>query len=312
MIPLGLGLLALIGLILAADARKLAGRLGDFDLRLLAPVLGLSLINYVLRFVRWEVYLRALGVRLARARSLAVFLVGFLLSVTPGKAGELGKAWLVREMGGGPALRVVPAVVAERITDLLGVLILLAFGALPFPGGRWIAAAGLGAVAVAILLLTWQRGADLLFRLLERLPKVGARMHVLAELYGTLRQLLSPGLLFVALALATPAWAAEGVGFFLVVRQYAPQASLLAALFNYTVSTCLGSLSMLPGGLLAAEGSLTALLHSQGLDTATAASATLIIRAATLWFAVGLGLLALPYVVRRLAAGRSAASLKTF
>jgi uncharacterized protein (TIRG00374 family) len=160
-------------------------------------------------------------------------------------------------------------------------------------------------VAVAILLLTWQRGAELLFRLLDKLPKVGPRMHVLEEMYANLRQLLSPGLLILALALATPAWAAEGVGFFLVVRQYAPQASLLAALFNYTVSTCLGSLSMLPGGLLAAEGSLTALLHSQGLDTATAASATLIIRAATLWFAVGLGLLALPYVIRRLAGRRS-------
>ena len=61
---------------------------------------------------------------------------------------------------------------------------------------------------------------------------------------------------------------------------------------------------MLPGGLLAAEGSLTALLNSQGLDTAAAASATLIIRAATLWFAVLLGLLALPYVVRRLSERR--------
>jgi uncharacterized membrane protein YbhN (UPF0104 family) len=299
LIPLGLGLLALIGLILASDARKLAGRLGDFDFRLLAPVLALSLLNYALRFVRWEVYLHALGVRLARARSLAVFLVGFLLSVTPGKAGELGKAWLVRELGGGPALRVVPAVVAERVTDLLGVFVLLALGALPFPGGRWIAAAGLGVVAVAVLLLTWQRGADLLFRLIERLPVVGPRVDVLAELYGRLRGLLSPGLLAMALGIAVLAWGAEGVGFFLVVRQYAPQAGLLAALFNYTASTCLGSLSMLPGGLLAAEGSLTALLSSQGLDTAAAASATLLIRAATLWFAVFLGLLALPYVVRR-------------
>jgi glycosyltransferase 2 family protein len=301
LIPLGLGLLALIGLILVADARKLAGRLGDFDYRLLAPVLALSLLNYALRFVRWEVYLHALGVRLARARSLAVFLVGFLLSVTPGKAGELGKAWLVRELGGGPALRVVPAVVAERVTDLLGVFVLLALGALPFPGGRWITAAGLGAVAAALLLLTWQRGADLLFRLVERLPVVGPKAHVLAELYGRLRGLLSPGLLAMALGIAVLAWGAEGVGFFLVVRQYAPQAGLLAALFNYTASTCLGSLSMLPGGLLAAEGSLTALLSSQGLDTAAAASATLLIRAATLWFAVFLGLLALPYVVRRLA-----------
>jgi uncharacterized protein (TIRG00374 family) len=304
LIPLALGLLALIGLILWADARKLAGRLRDFDPALLIPVLGLSLVNYALRYVRWEIYLKALGVKLARARSLGVFLVGFLLSVTPGKAGELGKAWLVRELGGGPALRVVPAVIAERVTDLLGVILLLSLGALPFPGGRWIALAGVVAVAAAVILLTWKRGADLLFGRLERLPLVGSRMHILAELLGSLRELLSPGLLALALALSVPAWGAEGVGFFLVVRQYAPQAELLAALFNYTVSTCLGSLSMLPGGLLAAEGSLTALLDAQGLDTATAASATLIIRAATLWFAVLLGLLALPYVLRRLAARR--------
>lgn len=294
----------MIGLILVADAREMAGRLRDFDLRLLVPVLGLSLVNYALRFARWEVYLKALGVKLARVRSLAVFLVGFLLSVTPGKAGELGKGWLVRELGGGPALRVVPAVLAERVTDLLGVLILLALGALPFPGGRWIAALGLAAVAVAILLLTWQRGADLVFRLLARLPVVGPRVHLLTEVYGRLRELLSPGLLAMALVISVVAWGAEGVGFFLVVREFAPQAGLLPAVFNYTASTFLGSLSMLPGGLLAAEGSMTALLDAQGLDTATAASVTLITRAATLWFAVGLGLLALPYVVRRLASRR--------
>lgn len=294
----------MIGLILVADAREMAGRLRDFDLRLLVPVLGLSLVNYALRFARWEVYLKALGVNLTRVRSLAVFLVGFLLSVTPGKAGELGKGWLVRELGGGPALRVVPAVLAERVTDLLGVLVLLALGALPFPGGRWFAALGLAAVAVAILLLTWQRGADLLFRLLARLPVVGPRVHLLTEVYGRLRELLSPGLLAMALVISVVAWGAEGVGFFLVVREFAPQAGLLAAVFNYTASTFLGSLSMLPGGLLAAEGSMTALLDAQGLDTATAASVTLITRAATLWFAVALGLLALPYVVRRLASRR--------
>lgn len=304
LIPLGLGLLALIGLILLADARQLAGRLRDFDLALLLPVLGLSLVNYALRFVRWEIYLRALDVRLSRARSLGVFLVGFLLSVTPGKAGELGKAWLVRELGGGPALRVVPAVVAERVTDLLGVLMLLALGALPFPGGRWIATTILAAVAVAVVLLTWQRGADLLMQGLRRLPLMGPRVPLLAELYATLRGLLSPGLLALALALALPAWGAEGLGFYLVVREYAPQAGILPAIFNYTASTFLGSLSMLPGGLVAAEGSLTALLDAQGLDTAAAASATLIIRAATLWFAVVLGLLALPWVARRLAARR--------
>ncbi len=296
--PAALGLLALVGLVLWADARELAAQLASFPLRVLPPVLALSLLNYLLRFLRWELYLRRLDVALPRRQSLAVFLVGFLLSVTPGKAGELGKAWLVRELGGGRARRVVPAVLAERVTDLLGVLLLLALGALPLPGGRLLAAAGVAAVLVAVLLLTWRGGAERLFRLLARLPLVGRRVPVLTELYGTLRALLSPGLLAMALAVAVLAWGAEGMGFFVVVREYAPRAGFLPALFDYTASTCLGSLSMLPGGLLATEGSLTALLDAQGLSTAAAASATLIIRAATLWFAVALGLLALPLVGR--------------
>jgi glycosyltransferase 2 family protein len=305
LIPLILGALVVVGLALAANPRDLLRSLRGFDPWLLVPVLSLSLVNYALRFLRWEIYLARLEIRLPRLRSLSVFLVGFLLSVTPGKAGELGKAWLVRELGGGPALRVVPAVLAERVTDLLGVLLLLAVGALPFPGGRWIVTAGLAGVAGIAAVLLWQRLADLLFSLLRRLPLLGSRVPHLSELYQNLRSLLSPGLLLLALAVSVVAWGAEGVGFFLVVREYAPDAGLLLSIFNYTGSTSLGALSMLPGGLGAAEGALAALLHGQGLDTADAGSVTLLIRGATLWFAVLLGLVALPLVLRWLAAKKA-------
>src|SRR5262249_26830069 len=160
LVPLGLGLLVVVGLVLTASPRQLLESFRRFDLRLLPFVLTLSLVNYSLRFIRWEAYLRKLEVPLARGQSLAVFLVGFLLSVTPGKAGELGKAWLVRELGGGPALRVVPAVLAERVTDLLGVLLIIACGAAAFPGGLWLSAVLLAAVAAVVLLLTWKAGAD--------------------------------------------------------------------------------------------------------------------------------------------------------
>ncbi len=312
LIPLVLGLLALVGLALFADARELAARLAAFDLRLLAPVLALSLVNYALRFGRWQLYLRALEVPLPPGRSLAIFLVGFLLSVTPGKAGELGKAWLVRELGGGPARRVVPAVLAERVTDLLGVVLLMALGALPFPGGPWIAAAGVALVAAAVALLAWRTAAEALFRRLERLRWIGPRAHHLHELYELLRRLISPRLLAAGLALAVAAWGAEGIGFLLVLRVYDPAAGLPAAVFDYAASTLLGAASMLPGGLLASEGALAALLGAQGLDPAAAASATLIIRAATLWFAVALGLGALPVVLAWLRRGRRRPNPQTF
>ncbi|MEM7480592.1 MAG: lysylphosphatidylglycerol synthase transmembrane domain-containing protein [Acidobacteriota bacterium] len=299
LLPAVLGLLALVGLTVFADAKDLAASLKSFDPALLAPVLGLSLVNYVLRFVRWQMYLSALGVSLPLGRSLAVFLVGFVLSVTPGKAGELGKAWLVRQLGGGPARRVVPAVLAERVTDLLGVVLLLAVGALPFPGGRWIALGGVACVLAASGLLTWRRGALAVLHAVGRLPLIRRFVHHFEEMYDLLRTLVSPRLMAAGLALSAVAWGAEAVGFLVVARDYAPQMGLFASLFDYAASTLAGALSMLPGGLLASEGTLAALLGAQGLNAADAASATLIIRVATLWFAVALGLLALPWVLRK-------------
>jgi len=306
LVPALLAVLALVGLTLFADARQLAAALARFDLALLAPVLGLSLVNYALRFVRWELYLRHLGVHLPLGTSLAVLLVGFLLSVTPGKAGELGKAWLVRELGGGPARRALPAILAERVTDLLGVVLLIALGALalPAPAGTWLAAGAVAAVVAAVALLTWRRAAHRLFAFAERLPVLAGRAHHLEELYDRLVGLLSPGMLAAGLGLSAAAWGAEGIGFWIVVRGYLPAAAPLRAVFDYAASTLAGAVSMLPGGLLAAEGSLAALLGAQGLDRAAAASATLIIRGATLWFAVALGLAALPWVVHRLRRGR--------
>jgi uncharacterized membrane protein YbhN (UPF0104 family) len=298
----GLGLLVVIGMIGAASPSRFLAELRQFNLRLLPPILGLSLLNYVLRFVRWEIYLEHLGSKLPRARSLGVFGVGFLLSVTPGKAGELGKAWLVRELGGGPALRVAPAVLAERVTDLVGVLLLLAAGALPFPGGIVWASGGIAMAAVGIALLTWQAAAEWVLARLARLPFLGPRVPAITEVYRGLRELLSARLLLMGVVIAVLAWGAEGLGFVIVARAYAPAAGLLAGVFDYTAATTLGSASMLPGGLGAADATLAALLRSQGLDTSHATLITFIIRGATLWFAVLLGLLALPWVAHWLAA----------
>ncbi len=299
-IPLALAILVLVGLALVADSRQLARSLQAFDLYLLAPVLALSLVNYAVRFLRWQIYLRVLRVELAWRTSLAVFLVGFVLSVTPGKAGELGKAWLARELGGGAARRTVAAVLGERITDVLGMVVLVICGALAWPAGRLLAASGLAFAALGLLVLVWSRAADRLLALFGRLPWLGARSGLLVEVCELLRSLFRPSLLTLGLLLSVLAWGAEGVGFVLVVRQYAVDTSWLTGVFNYSLSTLLGALSMLPGGLLAAEGSLTVLLGLQGLGTAAAASATLLIRAATLWFAVALGFVALPFIVGRL------------
>lgn len=300
LVPLALAVVAVAALALYADGRELLRRLGQFDLALLAPVLALSLVNYAVRFVRWHLYLLRLDSSPGSVDSLWVFLVGFVLTVTPGKVGELGKAWLVRELGGGRARHGVAAVVAERLTDVVGVMVLVCLGTLAFPGWAAVAWTGLGLTLPLTALLAWPRAMNLVVGLLSKIPRLGERVRILVDVHDSLRRLLTPGMLAAGVALSIAAWGAEGLGFALVVSSYTGETAWLAGLFDYNLGTLVGGLVMLPGGLVAAEGTLTALLVARGLDAAAAASATLIVRAATLWFAFLLGLAALPILWMRM------------
>ena len=300
LIPLILGLLALVGLVVVVDAEQLIRQLRAFDVVLLVPVLLLSLMNYGLRFGRWQLYLRELGSSIRFKASLVIFLVGFVLSVTPGKAGELGKAWMVRELGGGVARKTVAAVLGERVSDLLGIIVLVGVGALAFPGGGWLTLACLLVSGLGLLLLTWSRAAKWFIRLLSRAPWLGDKAHLLADVHDHLLIIQRPRVLALSLLLSVLAWGSEGIGFGIVARSYDPAASWMSGIFTYSVSTFVGAASMIPGGLLASEGALAMLLGFQGMEPAAAASATLVIRAATLWFAVLLGLIALPIAMRML------------
>ncbi|MCX7840409.1 MAG: lysylphosphatidylglycerol synthase domain-containing protein, partial [Anaerolineae bacterium] len=69
---------------------------------------------------------------------------------------------------------------------------------------------------------------------------------------------------------------------------------LLAAMFIYAGASLFGAATFTPGGLGTTEGSMTSLLQLVlGASATLAAAATLLVRVCTLWFAVGLGVLAL-------------------
>jgi uncharacterized protein (TIRG00374 family) len=68
--------------------------------------------------------------------------------------------------------------------------------------------------------------------------------------------------------------------------------TLSIAVFVLAFSTVIGAVSALPGGLGAAEASIAGMLiFLIGAPKETATAATLLIRFATLWFAVFLGLI---------------------
>jgi uncharacterized protein (TIRG00374 family) len=83
----------------------------------------------------------------------------------------------------------------------------------------------------------------------------------------------------------------------------------LKASFILPITTLAAALLLLPGGLGLAETGITSLLQRMlDLTAAGAAAGTLIIRVATLWFAVVLGLIAFVIVLRRESRAEAAAA----
>lgn len=310
-IGLALGLSAVVALSVYGDARELAGKLTRYDFRWFVLGTVCATLNYVLRFLRWQVYLGRIGASVPWIASARIFVAGFAMSISPGKLGEVLKSALLAEAHDVPVERSAPIVLAERLTDLVALVVLVAVGSLAVPDAGAIAIMSAGVVGGIYLVLAFPPLGRFVISLVER-TRVGARIGPrLRDAHDALVTLLSPLPLLGASLLATAAWFLECVSLYLIVRGFeGVELSLGASTFAYSAPTILGALAMLPGGLLVTEASMTGALRTLGgaaMTETVAAGATLLVRLATLWWAVVLGLGALAWqrrTVAHLAANR--------
>jgi uncharacterized protein (TIRG00374 family) len=267
-----------------------------------AGALGLAAANYLVRFLRWQYYLRVLKVAVPAGESFLVFLGGFALTVTPGKLGEAVKAFLLKESRQVPAAVTAPIVIAERLTDLIGLLLLAMVGVFTFDVDRRFLAVGAVVIGVGLLAISVESVAKLAIRVASQVPGVRRFAHRFDTLYASTKTMLRPGPLLWAVVLSVISWAFECVAFWLVVAGFPGAAvPMQAAIFIYAAMTVAGALSFLPGGLGVTElGMLTLLTKlGSGITHGVATGAVFVTRLCTLWFAVGVGLLALVLFARR-------------
>lgn len=279
---------------LYAGVDEVGGALASFRWGLYVPVLALTLVNYGLRFWKWHYLLARLGVTLPVRESALFFTAGLAMVISPGKAGELVKPWLVRVRTGVPMAQTIPALITERLTDGMAVLGLAAISVSTYAGDRAVWVWGAIAVAVAGLAMLSHKGLSLaVLHLLRKLPgvhRIGAKLE---EMYLAMRMCVAPVPLVLTVLASVVAWGAECVGYMLVFQGFGVDASLDLSTFLYAFATVFGGL--MPGGLGMADGALVggALQFVPGLDEAVSVAAALLIRVATLWFGVVLGAFAL-------------------
>lgn len=312
LIGVALGVLGYVLFLILFGLPEVGDALAGFAWISILWAVGLSSINYALRFWKWELALGWLDVRggsgglhaptqLRLGRSLEIYLAGLSMSVTPGKVGEVLRSVLLRASNDVPFTRTAPVVVADRLSDLIALVVLALIGISDYSEFLpYVLAASL-LVAAGVFVLGSPKLFGAILRACERLPVVGglaARAHGLVDSSAVLLELRYVTLLS---AISVVGWGLECVGYWLILTAFpGVHASLLLCIFLWSATTLAGALSFLPGGLGATEGLLGvfAARFAVGVSSPIAVASTLLIRLCTLWYGELVGALALVSFMR--------------
>jgi len=296
-----LGVCVYMGLAVYSGLDKIRDSLAIFHPSAFFLACGLAFGNYVLRFLKWEFYLARLDIRgVPKMDSFLTFLSGFVLTVTPGKVGEVFKSLVLFETHKVPMTKTAPIVVAERATDVLGIVVLIVFGSLGFSGGLIWAGVGTGLVVTLIVVIASEKLSMALIGLVGKMPgRIGKIAPKLEAAYGSLATMLHPRNLFVPSVLSAAAWMLECLALWVILGGFGQSTSVPLSTFFYATSTLVGAIvrsRAASGHRERAHGpDDRARSRREGHRTA----AMILVRFATLWFAVVVGFVALSWMKRR-------------
>lgn len=296
------GAVVFLGLSIYANMSELLIAFSQYNWMMFPLVILLSFLNYITRFFKWEYYLGVLKIQVERKMSFLIFLSSFIMSVTPGKVGEVFKSYLLKEYNGTSISRSGPIVVAERISDFISLVLLSMIGALMYGyGTELIIGIGLFFVFIVIIISS-KRLSYFIIGIFEKFKFFERFSHKIHTAYDSIYQMVQFKQLIITVFLSIFAWFFECMGFYLVLNGFGIEnfvnVSIFVATFIYGFATIAGAVTMLPGGLGATDASITGLLVLLQIPKNISVASTLLIRVATLWFAVIVGIVAVIFYQR--------------
>ncbi|PIE52517.1 hypothetical protein CSA37_04590 [Candidatus Fermentibacteria bacterium] len=287
-------------LVLHSDMGKVSDAAGAIHPGCIPLFLILPLANYYLRYLKWQYFLRRVKVIVPAVESLRVFIAGFSMTVSPGKMGELLKCALLKKMRGVPVETTGSVVVAERLTDLISMVLLALAGALVTGSSLGIPAsiAGTVFVASAMFFLLNRSAWNLFERVTMKIPFMRKRSHLFLGFREAAVALLDVRSMAVSVPLGMLSWGIEAMVLSVAAASMGASLPWGAALLSHAAGSVAGAVSMIPGGLGLTEITIDGIMSGY-MPEAVSTATTLLMRFATLWFSVLLGVAALADLKRR-------------
>ncbi|MGC8478892.1 MAG: lysylphosphatidylglycerol synthase transmembrane domain-containing protein [Candidatus Micrarchaeia archaeon] len=299
---LAASLAVFLGIALFGGIYKVSDIIASMNFYIYAIALLLVFVSYIIRFAKWDYYLKKLGLRVPLKENMMVYLSLYSMNITPGKIGRVVSAYTLSKISGIKVAKIVPAVTMDIFTDFIGFAVFaLLFSIYAHRFVIYILAADI------VLLLPFVFVThDWLYQKLKNAFKRFRRNQYFGlfsvygdEYFSSQSDLNNFKTYAYSLLVTLPADFLVGLALFITLSSFGITAPIGATIFVYSSSQLFGMVSGLPGSIGVSDGTLVAMVGGVfNLNAMASSAATIMTRVATLWLGVLIGSAFLFYTLK--------------
>ncbi len=277
---------------IVAFSEEVGAVFNTFSFFLLIKFLVLITISLAIRTLRWCYLNRIVNSEFNWRQTAGIYIGGFSIILTPGRVGELWRAWALNFHQKINYRKALPLIFCDRLFDLNALLLFASTGVfVTLTAYRLPAFAAMVLFLMIFLLMLKPNWIRLIIKLLwkicgKRLPRLFASLLAMVR---HVKFIVRPVSYFPLLILSLSAWSFEGWALFYIATELNGILNFHAALITIALGNIAGVLSLLPGGIGGYDVAMIYLLQEYG-NTLSLALTISIIRIANVFYAALLGL----------------------
>ncbi len=261
-------------------------------------------ISNAMRYPKWELYMKKLGVRIGRARNFMIYLSMYSMEITPGRWGRAIVSYTINNLTRIKFANTFPAIVADIFTDFSGFAV-ISLAAAVFIGKYVLLSLGITVLLLLPFIFLYVRGP---FEFVRR--RFGGIMRLKpffrnAMLYFRSNKKLGRNEYVYSMAFTIPSMLVNGIALYFVILAFGislPLSTMPQVIFIFSSSLLLGIVTGIPAALGVSDAALIGYLvlffGGMGLDFGVASVIAIFFRIVNWWFVEGFGFAALAYTFR--------------
>ena len=257
-----------IAILIYSDINAIADKISNIQIIYLPIIFSLTGIQLIILGIKYQRMLKKLGINIPLKEGIKIFIAGISLIATPGGAGTAIKSHILKKKYNAPLSKTLPTIFMERLTELIGTLIILSLFFYWTNLYESIFAIIFGFIFTFIMYLLISKNKTfnslkVLLNKINRIKKLSASIDDSKESFLLLRKkdtfLEMIGWSFIAKL-------AYFFAVYFIFLSLNVDLGLLLSGQIYHTSLVLGSLSFLPSGIVVTESNMIAIILNHGID----------------------------------------------